>query len=149
MVKSTESATNVNEVSRISNGTVIKGEVDSAGDLRIDGTFNGTVRSKGRVVVGEKSTVEGNIFCENLDLWGKATGKFFVKDTLALRKGCRVSGELHIRKLSVELGARFDGNCRMISESQFEEGRMEEVRKPVPAAAEAELTKTGKAVQVS
>ena len=44
---------NVNEVSRISTGTVIKGEINSPNDIRIDGVFEGKIFSKGRVVVGE------------------------------------------------------------------------------------------------
>ena len=61
-----------------------------------------------------------NIICENIDLWGKVDGGVFVKDTLALKEGCVVNGNLHIKRLSVELGATFNGNCKMISDSEFD-----------------------------
>ena len=48
----TETVVNVNSISRISAGTVIKGEILSPNDIRIDGTFEGRIQSKGRVVVG-------------------------------------------------------------------------------------------------
>ena len=115
----TETAVNVNSISRISAGTVIKGEIISPTDIRIDGTFEGRVQSKGRVVVGESAVIKGDIVCENVDLWGKVDGNLFVKDTLSLKEGCVVDGNLHIRRLAVELGATFNGNCKTITEAEF------------------------------
>jgi cytoskeletal protein CcmA (bactofilin family) len=114
-----EPVVNVNSISRISAGTVIKGEILSPNDIRIDGTFEGRIQSKGRVVVGESATIKGDIVCENVDLWGKVEGNLFVKDTLSLKEGCVVSGNLHIRRLSVELGSTFNGNCKTITEAEF------------------------------
>ena len=115
----TEPVVNVNSISRISAGTVIKGGILSPTDIRIDGTFEGRVQSKGRVVVGESATIKGDIVCENIDLWGKVEGNLFVKDTLSLKEGCVVDGNLHIRRLAVELGATFNGNCKTITETEF------------------------------
>ncbi len=115
----TEPTVNVNSISRISAGTVIKGEILSPTDIRIDGTFEGRVQSKGRVVVGESAVIKGDVVCENIDLWGKVEGNIFVKDTLSLMDGCVVTGNLHIRRLAVELGAAFNGNCKTITEAEF------------------------------
>ena len=82
-----EPTVNVNEVSRISTGTVIKGEITSPNDIRIDGSFEGKIISKGRVVVGEKAVISGDIICENVDFWGKMTGCFYVKDANLLFSG--------------------------------------------------------------
>lgn len=116
----TETTVNVNSISRISAGTIIKGEIVSPNDIRIDGTFEGKVQSKGRVVIGETAVIKGDIVCNDVDLWGKVEGNVFVKDTLALKEGCVVSGSLHVRRLSVELGATFNGNCKTISEADFD-----------------------------
>ena len=115
-----EPVVNVNSISRISAGTIIKGEIVSPYDIRIDGTFEGKIQSKGRVVVGETANIKGDIICENIDLWGKVDGGVFVKDTLALKDGCVVNGNLHIKRLSVELGATFNGNRKMISDTEFD-----------------------------
>ena len=116
----TETVVNVNSISRISAGTIIKGEIVSPCDIRIDGTFEGKIQSKGRVVIGETAFIKGDIICDNIDLWGKVEGNVFVKDTLNLTDGCAVNGNLNIRKISVELGATFNGNCKMISEADFD-----------------------------
>lgn len=111
---------NVNTISRISVGTIIKGEIASSSDIRIDGTFEGKIQSNGRVVIGESASVKGDVICENLDLWGKVDGNVFVKDTLSLKQGCSVDGNVHIRRFCVELGSTFNGNCKMITEDEFE-----------------------------
>ncbi|MBQ2873686.1 MAG: polymer-forming cytoskeletal protein [Bacteroidales bacterium] len=116
----TETTINVNSISRISAGTVIKGEILSPGDIRIDGTFEGRLQSKGRVVIGETAVIKGDILCDNVDLWGKVEGNIYVKDTLALKEGCVVNSNLHIKRLSVELGATFNGNCKTITDAEFD-----------------------------
>lgn len=115
-----EQTVNVNSVSRISAGTYFKGEVSSPYDLRIDGTFEGKLYSKGRVVLGESANVNGEVMCDNIDLWGKAAGELHVKDTLSLKSGCSVDGSINVRKLIVELGASFNGTCKMITEEEYD-----------------------------
>ena len=125
----------VNEVSRISAGSVFKGEISSPNDIRIDGTFEGKVLAKGRVVVGEKAVVKGDIICQNVDFWGVIEGNFYVKDTLSLKGGCKVDGDLHIKRLQVELDARFNGNCRMIAEGEFDKLAAQLTGQPMPRPA--------------
>jgi cytoskeletal protein CcmA (bactofilin family) len=115
-----DNTVNVNDVSRISAGTLVKGEIQAPGDIRIDGTFDGKLISKGRVVVGEKAALTGDVICQNMDFCGTMKGNFYVKDTLNLKAGCVVEGDLHIKRLQVELGARFNGNCHMLEEAEFE-----------------------------
>ena len=109
----------VNDISRISAGSVIKGEITSPNDIRIDGSFEGKIVSQAKVVVGEKAVIKGDIVCSNCDFWGSINGNFYVKDTLSLKATCVVSGDLHIRRLQVDLDATFNGNCKMISEEEF------------------------------
>ena len=135
-----EANLNVNSVSRISAGTVIKGEITSPSDIRVDGTFEGRIISKGRVVVGESATIKGDVICENIDLWGNLDGNVFVKDTLSLKEGCEINGNLHIKRLSVELGATFNGNCHMITEAEFDKlssGASGSAQQGAPAAGSA------------
>ena len=132
---------NVNEISRISAGTVIKGEISSPTDLRIDGTFQGKIYSKGKVTVGEKAIINGDIVCQNVDFAGTMKGNFFVKDTLSLKSSCKVDGDLNTRRLQMELDANFNGNCRMITEADFakltEGAAPAAAPKPAPAPAPA------------
>ena len=115
-----DSVPSVNDVSRISAGSVIKGEITSPNDIRIDGTFEGKIICEAKVVVGEKASIKGDIICNNADFWGTIDGDFYVKDTLSLKGSCVVEGDLHTRRLQVELDAKFNGNCRMITPEEFD-----------------------------
>lgn len=111
---------NLNAISRISSASTVRGEMYSRNDIRIDGTFEGKIYSEGKVVVGEKAIITGDIICTNVDFWGKLKGNLYVKDTLSLKDGCVVDGELHIRRIMLELGSKFNGTCRMIDEAEFD-----------------------------
>ncbi len=110
----------MNLVSRISSGTYFKGEIISPNDLRIDGKFDGSIISDGKVVVGESAEVDASIVCINADVWGKTKGSFTVKDIMSIKSDCSVEGEISVRKLIVELGASFNGTCRMITEQEYD-----------------------------
>ena len=70
-----------NTTSRISAGTVIKGEIISPNDIRIDCVFEGKLMVKGKVVVGESATIKGDIICDNADICGKLDGRTLHKST--------------------------------------------------------------------
>lgn len=118
MANKEQPAGNINAVSRISAGTVFKGEIESKSDIRIDGTFDGKITTSGRVVVGEGAFVKGEMLCENADVYGKVEGKVTVREILSLKSACEVKGDLEIAKIAVELGASFDGTCKMLRRQQ-------------------------------
>ncbi|MBR0174337.1 MAG: polymer-forming cytoskeletal protein [Bacteroidales bacterium] len=109
-----------NNVSHISSGTAIKGEISSVADIRVDGNVQGKVYSKGRVVVGEEASLTGTLACENVDFWGKIEGDVYVKDTFSLKSTAAVNGNIHVRRIQVEMGAQINGTCNMISEEDYD-----------------------------
>lgn len=120
MSKKAETVLDVNDVSHIASGVFIKGEMTCPGDVRIDGNIEGKVSSQGRVVIGEGAQLEGTIICDSLDFWGNFEGDVFVRDTLSLKAGSVFKGSLNIRRLQVEIGASFNGTCKMIEEEDFD-----------------------------
>ena len=118
--KSTAPVVDANNVSHISSGTVIKGEVSSVADIRVDGEVMGKVCSQGRVVVGEDATITGTLACDNVDFWGKIEGDIYVKDTFSLKGTATVNGNIHVRRLQVDMGAQINGTCNMITEEDYE-----------------------------
>ena len=120
MAKNDGNDSNINQVSRISSGTKVKGEIITDSDIRVDGEFEGKIVSKGRVVIGETAVITGDIVGTNVDFWGKIKGNFFVKDTLSLKSSAQVDGDMHTKRLQVELNARFNGSCHTIEEGEFE-----------------------------
>ena len=98
---------------RIVAGTKIKGEVNSGADFRIDGEIEGTIQTSGRLVVGKKGVIKGNIICTNADVEGTINGTLVVKSTLSLKTTAVIEGEVQTDKLAIEPGAVFNVTCKM------------------------------------
>lgn len=111
MAKITE--TDHSSINLIGAGTTIKGEIKSSGDIRIDGTLVGPVTSKGKIIVGNTGIVEGEIYCQNADIFGKVDAKVEVEELLSLKSTAKLTGEISSDKLSIEPGAIFTGSCSM------------------------------------
>ncbi len=99
--------------SRIENTTTVKGDVVSEADFRIDGTLNGSIKTKGKVVVGKEGSIKGAVSCANADIEGKINGNIYVSETLSLRSTSVIEGDVVIGKLIVESGASFNATCSM------------------------------------
>ena len=97
----------------IGTGTSIKGDIESNGDFRIDGTLIGTIKTKGKVVIGSTGRVEGEIICQNADVEGKIKARVSVSELLTLKATARLIGDVSTGKLAIEPGAEFSGSCDM------------------------------------
>ena len=111
MVKNKEEE--VPSLNLLSAGTVVKGEIRLNGDLRLDGSFIGTINCKGKVVVGPTGCIEGEIICQNADISGEVKATEKVAELLTLKETARYTGDITTNKLSIEPGAKFSGNCIM------------------------------------
>ncbi|MFN8134789.1 MAG: polymer-forming cytoskeletal protein [Bacteroidales bacterium] len=100
-------------VNIIGNGTDIKGNIKSNGDLRIDGFITGNINASGKVVVGSTGRVEGEISCQNADISGDVKANIIVTELLSLKANAVVSGDIFTNKLAIEPGAVFTGACKM------------------------------------
>lgn len=94
-------------------GAVVKGEIQVNGDFRIDGTLNGTIQCKGKIVVGPTGKIDGEIQCQNADFSGEVTATVKVSELLTLKETARFSGDITTGKLAIEPGAKFSGTCKM------------------------------------
>ena len=129
---------NVNDVSRISQGASIRGDMSSSTDIRVDGQVDGTLYSDGKVVVGESASLSGKLFGTMIDFWGKMDGDIFVKDTLSLKSSSVVNGNIHVRRIQVEMGAQINGSFKMITEQEYNQLVNTMVKRPAaPAPAPA------------
>jgi cytoskeletal protein CcmA (bactofilin family) len=100
-------------VNLINQGTEITGDIKSSGDIRIDGTLNGNMITKGKVVIGPTGRVKGVVECKNSEVSGLIDGKITVTQLLNLKSSSKINGTIVTNKLSIEPGALFTGNCSM------------------------------------
>ncbi len=106
-----------NAINLIGVGTEIKGDINSNGDIRIDGSLKGNLKTKGKVVIGATGFVNGEVHCKNSDIEGNIEGKITVMELLSLKSTSSINGDIVARRLAIEPGAKFTGNCNMSSET--------------------------------
>ena len=100
-------------INLIGSGTQITGDINSTGDVRIDGTLYGNITLQGRLVIGHNGKIEGNVTCQNADVSGEIKGKLNVNETLVLKNTSKILGDIVTGKIAIEPGALFTGTCNM------------------------------------
>ena len=95
--------------------TELTGELNFKDTLRIDGKFQGNVRTGKRLVIGETAEVNAEIDVEAVFISGRVQGKVRATERVELHPTARVDAELHTKILVVEEGAQFEGQCSMKS----------------------------------
>ncbi len=109
--KAAEEISNSSNV--IGKGTVLDGNIETFGNIRIEGRINGNIKSKSKIALGHSSHVDGNITAQNADVEGAVRGKIEISDVLVLKATAVVHGDISTGKLVVEPGAVFNGSCKM------------------------------------
>ena len=101
------------KTNRIVESTIIKGDISSSADFRLDGQLIGNFQSKGKLVVGPAGSIKGDISCKSADIEGKFEGKIQVSELLTIKSKASIHGEVVCGKLAVEPGADFSATCVM------------------------------------
>lgn len=102
-----------NSTNTIGKGTVLEGNIETYGNIRIEGKVIGNIKSKSKIALGNSSHVQGNIIAQNADLEGEVKGKIEITEMLILKATAVVNGDIITGKLVVEPGAVFNGSCKM------------------------------------
>ena len=102
-----------NSTNTIGKGTVLEGNIETYGNIRIEGKVIGNIKSKSKIALGNSSHVEGNIIAQNADLEGEVKGRIEITEMLILKATAVVHGDIVTGKLVVEPGAVFNGTCKM------------------------------------
>ena len=105
--------TPVGSTTIIGAGAVISGNIESVGDIRIDGILKGNLACRSKILLGPEAVIEGDIIANQADILGKVLGKVKVNDLLHLHGKAVVQGNIQTGKLQIESTASFNGECHM------------------------------------
>jgi len=100
----------------LAEGTILTGDIKAEEDFRIDGTVEGTINCSGKIVIGMRGSVNGQINCVNAELMGKLQGTIRTTGVLVLKSTAVYSGDAYTKTMEIEPGALFNGTCTMINE---------------------------------
>tara|TARA_R110002072_G_scaffold49863_31_gene135093 strand:+ start:3197 stop:3835 length:639 start_codon:yes stop_codon:yes gene_type:complete len=94
----------------ISVDLILKGDLESIGDIQIDGQVYGDVKSRS-LTVGENAKVVGSIVADRVRVCGRVEGQIQAKNVV-LTVTSKVVGDVVHEALEIESGAFIHGLCR-------------------------------------
>ena len=85
-------------------------------NLKINGSFEGDLITRGVLTIGSNATIKANINGEKVTIAGKVNGDITASGEVNLLNPARVMGNIKTPSLSMERGVFFQGNCQMLRE---------------------------------
>ncbi len=123
----------------------IVGDLHSDGEIQVDGTIDGDIRTL-VLLVGETANIKGEIVADTVHVHGTVNGQIKAR-AVNLAKSARVIGDILHEDLSIEAGAFLEGHCKRIAEKKSaDEGKINLVvkdSKPAPDSADSPPAKDG------
>jgi cytoskeletal protein CcmA (bactofilin family) len=93
---------------------IINGPIRLKQGLIVYGKIYGDVITKGAVRVAKNGLVQGNIEGSSIMVGGTVIGDIKSNSQVTLRKNCVLKGDISYRKLHIEDGAQFEGQCDLV-----------------------------------
>ncbi len=87
-----------------------KGEMSFEKGVRIEGAFEGNIRSKGTLHIAEAAKVSADVEAANVKVEGECKGNLLVTGKLHLLPTAKVEGDLRTNRLEISDGAMFTGH---------------------------------------
>jgi cytoskeletal protein CcmA (bactofilin family) len=95
----------------IGEGTKLTGDLDLSGLLRVDGDFSGTIRTRGKVLIGRTGRADCTIYAGTVVVGGVLRGNIFASERTVVLSTGMVIGNVNTPRLIVEEGVVLNGTC--------------------------------------
>lgn len=97
----------------IGTGVKLRGNLASEGDILIDGTLVGNVKSRGNCNIGVNAHVTGDVSAESLTIAGQLDGNIRAASDTTIAETGQVTGDITTGRLHIDMGAVFIGTSKM------------------------------------
>ncbi len=91
---------------------------DDPVNLRINGKFEGTLDTKGNLIIGTKADIRANINGDSIVIAGVVTGNIKARKVLKLEVTAKLFGDVEAPKLSIQEGAVLNGRLSMSGDGE-------------------------------
>ena len=99
----------------VSSDLTIEGNLNSAGEIQVDGVVHGDIKCKA-LILGGKGSVTGEVTAQTVRMHGAIKGMIRAKSVF-LASTARMSGDVEHESLAIEPGAYMEGHCKRITET--------------------------------
>lgn len=110
----------------IGESVLVKGNFESNGNLIINGSLEGEIKTKGAVLLGEKSKINANISAQEMMVKGNINGNLLISDYLAIGETAKILGNIECAQISIERGAEINGQVLIHGSNNNKKGKNSE-----------------------
>jgi len=94
------------------------GDIGTGGFTRIDGSIRGNVQAKGKVIIGERSRVKGNVSGTNITIGGVVCGNVIADGHLVILSTAVVIGDIITRRIQADDGCFINGKVAVCTSDE-------------------------------
>lgn len=102
-----------NDHTLIGHSVKVEGNFMSNDNVTVEGSLNGSLKTDKHLHVGEKAQIVAEVHAASAVIAGSVNGNIKVSGALTLKSSANVEGDITSKKLIVEEGATFNGQCHM------------------------------------
>jgi len=103
----------VTSLSIVGAGMTVRGDLDTEGVVKVEGTVDGHVRAGQQVLVAKGGVVHGDIETTEAVVGGAVDGSIVARDRIEVQAGASVAGDVTTRRIAVAEGAMLNGQIKM------------------------------------
>jgi len=108
------SSQNIKEAETIIGPSIkVKGNFHGQGNIIIEGTVEGSVKTNGFLLIGDKAKIGADISAKNAKIAGEIKGNVKIEEYLEINASAKINGDISTKKISIEKNAVFNGRCDM------------------------------------
>jgi cytoskeletal protein CcmA (bactofilin family) len=100
-------------LSIISAGTVVSGDIECSGVLKVEGRVNGSVRRARQLMLAKEGAISGDVVASEVVVGGVIDGNVSASERLELQTTAVVNGDIATKSIVVMEGARINGGVKM------------------------------------
>ncbi|MBU1676341.1 polymer-forming cytoskeletal protein [bacterium] len=101
------------QTSILAQGCKFDGKVEASGTFRIEGDFKGDIATPENLIIGKTGTVNATVKVKNAIIGGQLFGNIVAENKIELQSGSHVEGDIKTKRLVIDEGVFFEGNCSM------------------------------------
>ena len=129
---------NAGQTSIIAQGCKFEGDIEARGTLRIEGEFKGNIGVPESLVVGKTGVLRASVKVKNAIIGGQFFGDIEAENKIELQSGSHLEGNIKTKRLVIDEGVFFEGNCSMGAKKSGETPA--HAGPPVPQAVKPQQT---------
>jgi len=124
-------------------GTSVNGIIESAGFTRIDGTIQGDVNVKGRIVIGEQARLKSNVSGTMITVGGVVYGNILASERIVILASALILGDVITRRIQADEGCLIHGKVLVCQSEEEWNQAVSELKDIEPTLIERSIIKHG------